>query len=32
LMKQFGLDLSAAGFALYLDRVHTAQLKEARRG
>ena len=31
LMKQFGLDLSAAGFALYLDRVHTAQLEEARR-
>jgi ATP phosphoribosyltransferase regulatory subunit len=32
LMKQFGLELSAAGFALYLDRVHTAQLEEARRG
>ncbi|HKH65642.1 MAG TPA: ATP phosphoribosyltransferase regulatory subunit [Solirubrobacterales bacterium] len=32
LMAQFGLDLSAAGFALYLDRVHTAQLEEARRG
>jgi ATP phosphoribosyltransferase regulatory subunit len=32
LMKQFGLDLSAAGFALYLDRVHTAQMEEARRG
>jgi len=32
LMKQFGLDFSAAGFALYLDRVHTAQLEEARRG
>ena len=32
LMQQFGLDLSAAGFALYLDRVHTAQLEEARRG
>jgi len=31
LMRQFGLDLSAAGFALYLDRVHTAQLEEARR-
>jgi len=31
LMKHFGLDLSAAGFALYLDRVHTAQLEEARR-
>jgi ATP phosphoribosyltransferase regulatory subunit len=32
LMKRFGLDLSAAGFALYLERVHTAQLEEARRG
>ncbi|HEY5943741.1 MAG TPA: ATP phosphoribosyltransferase regulatory subunit [Solirubrobacterales bacterium] len=32
LMEQFGLDLSAAGFALYLDRVHTAQLEESRRG
>ena len=32
LMEQFGLGLSAAGFALYLDRVHTAQLEEARRG
>jgi ATP phosphoribosyltransferase regulatory subunit HisZ len=32
LMKRFGLDLSAAGFALYLDRVHTAQLEESRRG
>jgi len=32
LMKQFGLDLSAAGFALYLERVHTAQLEESRRG
>ena len=32
LMKRFGMDLSAAGFGLYLDRVHTAQLEEARRG
>ena len=32
LMKRFGVDLSAAGFGLYLDRVHTAQLEEARRG
>ncbi|HEY6732085.1 MAG TPA: ATP phosphoribosyltransferase regulatory subunit [Solirubrobacterales bacterium] len=32
LMKRFGLDLSAAGFALYLDRVHTAQMKESRNG
>jgi ATP phosphoribosyltransferase regulatory subunit len=32
LMKRFGLDLSAAGFALYLERVHTAQIEERRRG
>lgn len=32
LMERFGTDLSAAGFALYLERVHTAQLEEARRG
>jgi ATP phosphoribosyltransferase regulatory subunit len=32
LMKRFGLDLSAAGFALYLERVHTAQMEESRRG
>jgi ATP phosphoribosyltransferase regulatory subunit len=32
LMKRFGLDLSAAGFALYLDRVHMAQTEERRRG
>ena len=32
LMKRFGADLSAAGFALYLERVHTAQLEESRRG
>jgi ATP phosphoribosyltransferase regulatory subunit len=32
LMKKFGLDLSAAGFALYLERVHTAQMEESRRG
>jgi ATP phosphoribosyltransferase regulatory subunit len=32
LMKNFGLDLSAAGFALYLERVHTAQMQESRRG
>lgn len=30
LMKRFGLDLSAAGFALYLERVHTAQMEESR--
>jgi ATP phosphoribosyltransferase regulatory subunit len=32
LMKRFGLDLSAAGFGLYLGRVHTAQLREQGRG
>jgi ATP phosphoribosyltransferase regulatory subunit len=32
LMKRFGLDLSAAGFGLYLQRVHTAQLQDPRRG
>ncbi|MGN6216445.1 MAG: ATP phosphoribosyltransferase regulatory subunit [Solirubrobacterales bacterium] len=32
LMKRFGLDLSAAGFALYLERVHVAQIEERRRG
>jgi ATP phosphoribosyltransferase regulatory subunit len=31
LMKRFGIDLPAAGFALYLDRVHLAQLEESRR-
>jgi len=31
LMQRFGTDLSAAGFALYLERVHTAQLEEQRR-
>jgi ATP phosphoribosyltransferase regulatory subunit len=32
LMERFGTDLTAAGFALYLGRVHTAQMEEARRG
>lgn len=32
LLKRFGVDLPAAGFALYLERVHTAQLEESRRG
>lgn len=32
LMQRFGLDLSAAGFALYLERVHVAQIEERRRG
>lgn len=31
LMHQFGLDLPAAGFALYLERVHVAQMQEQRR-
>jgi ATP phosphoribosyltransferase regulatory subunit len=31
LMKRFGLDLSAAGFALHLERVHVAQIEERRR-
>jgi len=32
LIKRFGLDLSATGFGLYLQRVHTAQLEEQGRG
>jgi ATP phosphoribosyltransferase regulatory subunit len=32
LMKRFGLDLSAAGFALYLERVQVARVQEQRRG
>lgn len=33
LMERFGLEgLSAAGFALYLERVHAAQIEERRRG
>jgi ATP phosphoribosyltransferase regulatory subunit len=31
LLKRFGLDLPAAGFALYLERVHVAQMEESRR-
>lgn len=31
LMKRFGLDLSAAGFALNVERVHVAQIEERRR-
>jgi ATP phosphoribosyltransferase regulatory subunit len=31
LMERFGLDLSAAGFALHLERVHIAQIEERRR-
>jgi ATP phosphoribosyltransferase regulatory subunit len=33
LLKRFGIDLPAAGFALYLERVHVAQMEEEpRRG
>lgn len=31
LMKRFGLDLPAAGFALYMERVHVAQMEEEAR-
>jgi ATP phosphoribosyltransferase regulatory subunit len=31
LMKRFGTDLPAAGFALYLERVHVAQMEEESR-
>lgn len=31
LLKRFGLDLPAAGFALYLERVHIAQTEEESR-
>jgi ATP phosphoribosyltransferase regulatory subunit len=33
LLKRFGMDLPAAGFALYVERVHVAQMEEeSRRG
>jgi len=32
LLRRFGLDLPAAGFALYLERVHVAQMEEEARG
>jgi ATP phosphoribosyltransferase regulatory subunit len=32
LMKRFGIDLPAAGFALYLERVHVAQMEEESDG
>jgi ATP phosphoribosyltransferase regulatory subunit len=32
LLKRFGLDLSAAGFALHLERVQVARVEERRRG
>jgi ATP phosphoribosyltransferase regulatory subunit len=31
LLERFGIDLPAAGFALYLERVHVAQMEESRR-
>jgi ATP phosphoribosyltransferase regulatory subunit HisZ len=31
LLKRFGVDMPAAGFALYLERVHVAQTEESRR-
>jgi ATP phosphoribosyltransferase regulatory subunit len=31
LMKRFGIDLPAAGFALYLERLHVAQMEEESR-
>jgi len=32
LLRRFGVDLPAAGFALYLERVHVAQMEESREG
>ncbi len=32
LLERFGLDQPAAGFALYLERVHVAQMEEESRG
>lgn len=32
LLERFGVDLPAAGFALYLERVHVAQMEESRAG
>ena len=31
LLKRFGIDLPAAGFALYMERVHVAQMEEESR-
>jgi ATP phosphoribosyltransferase regulatory subunit HisZ len=31
LLRRFGVDLPAAGFALYLERVHVAQIEEEER-
>jgi ATP phosphoribosyltransferase regulatory subunit HisZ len=32
LLGRFGRDLPAAGFALYLERLHVAQAEEERQG
>jgi ATP phosphoribosyltransferase regulatory subunit HisZ len=32
LLRRFGLDLPAAGFALHVERVHVAQIEEEARG
>jgi ATP phosphoribosyltransferase regulatory subunit len=32
LLRRFGVDLPAAGFALYMERVHVAQMEEEPRG
>ncbi len=32
LLRRFGVDRPAAGFALYMERVHVAQMEESRRG
>jgi ATP phosphoribosyltransferase regulatory subunit len=32
LMRRFGVDQPAAGFSLYVERVHLAQMEESRRG
>jgi ATP phosphoribosyltransferase regulatory subunit len=32
LLRRFGVDTPAAGFALYVERVHLAQAEESRRG
>lgn len=32
LLKRFGIDLPAVGFALYMERVHVAQMEEEPRG
>ena len=32
LLRRFGVNRPAAGFALYVERVHLAQMEESRRG